>query len=679
MGKSKRNRGSMIQAATANAAPLSGLSDSIIIPDARDRMLELIEREQLPGDVNAALTGALSGDMIRQQLLFQAMIDTWPRLQKALRELKLKVRNAPWTVTPWAPRGGKPSKEAESRAKMVENSVWGMRPDMVRGYKGFEGTIEEIVMGYFLGHYVGEIHWKQDWLSVGENAERQFWLSKCTKTLPPRFYGYPAWEQGEDRLMLDPEGGQRGPSNLEDFPPNRFLVAVNGGHPGHPSIAAPLRALAGYWLAAVYGRKWLMQFAQLFGIPFRWANYAAGDNASKAAVVEMLRKVGSEGWGAFPTGTTLQFVDSSKGGSSLVQRELVKLADEQCDVFILGQTLTTSQGDHGSQSLGEVHEDVLDGMVRGLCDFAGEVLTHQLATSICAVNYGDDRESPGIWAKWPEQKDLKELAERHKTLGILDGSFPAEKAWVYEQHEIPMPAAGVELFEPVKQEPPPALGPDGKPLPGLPEPGKGLPKPKDKADEEKRKKVEAADAGVTWRQFPATYGSLGIPRAEMPQIRAGDRASMVQFFRARGIDAQEDTVQADTLKPSQAEYSPEKVDAAFAYTGGSRAILVSLDGYVVDGHHQWWAAVQAGSDVRVIRIMAPISRVLMMAHRMPSTTVAASLREDLDDGADEPEVSDLIEKMGKVLEKGGLIDADAIAGLLGAAWVQGAKEEGAAA
>ena len=44
----------------------------------------IIEREQLPNDVRSTLAGVLSGDLRRQQLLFQAMIDTWPRLQKAL-------------------------------------------------------------------------------------------------------------------------------------------------------------------------------------------------------------------------------------------------------------------------------------------------------------------------------------------------------------------------------------------------------------------------------------------------------------------------------------------------------------------------------------------------------------------------------------------------------------------
>ena len=53
---------------------------SIVAPKARDRLFELIEREQLPGDVRNTLAGALTGDIRRQQQLFQAMIDICPRL-----------------------------------------------------------------------------------------------------------------------------------------------------------------------------------------------------------------------------------------------------------------------------------------------------------------------------------------------------------------------------------------------------------------------------------------------------------------------------------------------------------------------------------------------------------------------------------------------------------------------
>jgi hypothetical protein len=121
------------------------------------------------------------------------------------------------------------------------------------------------------------------------------------------------------------------------------------------------------------------------------------------------------------------------------------------------------------------------------------------------------------------------------------------------------------------------------------------------------------------RFVPFEEPTLGIPRAEMPQIQAEHRGAMVNFLNARGIEHQEETVPADSLKPSQTEYSPAKVQQALDFTGGDRAILVSQDGYVVDGHHQWLAAKQNGEDVRIIRLQAPIRQVLQQAHAFPSS------------------------------------------------------------
>jgi hypothetical protein len=401
--------------------------------------------------------------------------------------------------------------------------------------------------------------------------------------------------------MLDRSGGMGMLDAFEDFPEHRFLVAVNGGHPGHAAVAAPLRALAGYWLAAVYGLKWLLQFAQLCGVPFRWAEYA--NENDKPKICRMLESIGSAGWGAFPMGTKLNFVEARRSAEQLPQKVLIELADEQCDTFILGQTLTSSEGDAGSRALGEVHATVRQDVIEGVCDFVGEVLSYQLAPSLVTLNHGSDRSDvPGIWAVFEKPKDEKALAERDRIL-VKELGMKVGKTWFYDRHGVPMPADGDEVFEPAAEE-----QQEEEPKPGEPE-------------KKPAAKVQAADA---WKAFEAGTGTLGIPRREMPQIQSGNRAAMVRFLMARGVESREETVDPDTLKPTQAEYSPEKVAAAKAYTGGNRAILVSADGHVVDGHHQWLAALEADKPIRVIRLMAPITRVLMMVHRMPSTTVAAA-------------------------------------------------------
>lgn len=134
--------------------------------------------------------------------------------------------------------------------------------------------------------------------------------------------------------------------------------------------------------------------------------------------------------------------------------------------------------------------------------------------------------------------------------------------------------------------------------------------------------IAGRDLGDGWAEFTPESGTKSVPRAEMPQIKAEHRGAMVNFMNARGVAHEEATVPASSLKPTQREFSREKVEKAKAYTGGNRSILTSSDGHVLDGHHQWVAALENGEDVRTIRLDAPIAELVKLAHDFPSSTVA---------------------------------------------------------
>ncbi|MDN5516936.1 MAG: hypothetical protein L0G82_17000 [Pseudomonas sp.] len=131
--------------------------------------------------------------------------------------------------------------------------------------------------------------------------------------------------------------------------------------------------------------------------------------------------------------------------------------------------------------------------------------------------------------------------------------------------------------------------------------------------------LQGEDLGSGWVGFNQQSGSLGVPRADMPQIRADHRGAMVNFMNARGVAHEEQTVPARSLRPTQAEFSPERVGRAAAREGTERSILVSGDGYVLDGHHQWLAQREAGGDVKVIRLNAPMAELLPLAREFPSS------------------------------------------------------------
>ena len=101
------------------------------------------------------------------------------------------------------------------------------------------------------------------------------------------------------------------------------------------------------------------------------------------------------------------------------------------------------------------------------------------------------------------------------------------------------------------------------------------------------------------------YGDegMGIARKDMPQIPGKERARFLSEIEAsQGITAEKEKVDPTTLKPVQKEISASRSGAIynkFRDEGGipkNERILISKDGYVIDGHHTWGAAVAFAFD-----------------------------------------------------------------------------------
>lgn len=149
--------------------------------------------------------------------------------------------------------------------------------------------------------------------------------------------------------------------------------------------------------------------------------------------------------------------------------------------------------------------------------------------------------------------------------------------------------------------------------------------------------IEGAPINKEWSAFTPESGTLSVPRADMPQIKSEARGAMVNFLKARGIASEPGEVPADSLKPTQAEFSPAKVEQAKGFMGGDRSILVSSDGHVLDGHHQWLAKREAGASVKVIRLDAPIADLLPIVKEFPSATQAPQAQAAIESVASTPE------------------------------------------
>lgn len=528
--------GKLVASATANAG--------IIEITNRDRQLFQLWGELKPAEMMGILRQALLGNLVWQERLFEKMVDEWPRLEKNLLSLKNDVADLDWAVQPFAEKDAEASDSAQEKAALVERALLGMEADPTLDTSDFAGMIKDVTDAIPCGFSISEIYW------TTRDGEV---VPQYTKKIPARFFGYSMMPEEPDQLMLNPKGNLALTWDaLEQFPPNKFLIGVYKSNLSHPTIGAKLRCLTPYWLAQKYGLKWFMLFCQVFGSPFRMAEYTPGNDANSQSVFNqlcsMLEQMGNTGWGAFPAGSKVEFIESkTSNGTMLPQRVLSGDADEQCDIMILGQTLTSSSGRAGgNRALGEVHADTERKVLNGVAKFVKSVL-NQLIKSIVLLNYGETSELPTLEGVTEEPQDELALAQRDAVLfgsSVGQLQLPVAKDFLYARHNVPEPAKDADIYVPpalgkdeafdeIEPEPVPPVLPFG----GAPPPG-GITQPpadKDAPDSPTTPaKATASDAGAVQ---PSMQMAAAVKRGLEMRKKMGRGGSLSAVTRARDIGA----------------------------------------------------------------------------------------------------------------------------------------------
>jgi SPP1 gp7 family putative phage head morphogenesis protein len=100
------------------------------------------------------------------------------------------------------------------------------------------------------------------------------------------------------------------------------------------------------------------QFAELYGLPIREAQYDPFDPSARTSLHEEFEKMGGNAHIILPKGTDFKIHDQNGQGKSEVFKDLIEVCNSEISKIFLGNTLTTDSGSNGARSLGEVHQDV---------------------------------------------------------------------------------------------------------------------------------------------------------------------------------------------------------------------------------------------------------------------------------------------------------------------------------
>jgi phage gp29-like protein len=417
----------------------------IIRPTARDFEPQLFGRSLSPDAIGELLDAGARGDLAAQSDLFNLMEDTWPRLRANLQKIKNAIRKLPLNVQPYTPKNGQPSATAQEKAAFVESALHLQRGyvDTTRAPLG--SAVYELMDAVARGLSVVEIDWAND--TTGYVVPVGF------RRVPTRYLGIDT----DGTLALRPNGNNVATSDRKLTPfakyPGKFLTGIFQSKSGALGEAAQLRALAPLWLGHMLGWEWLVQKAELFGTPLRWANYpTTATQLEIDAITAALRNMGTASWGAFPQGTNLQIMQGTTPGVSGPNdpsERLMGIADRACDIMLLGQNLSVEHNGEGSRAATEVHREVELDLFETYAEYIVAILNDQLIPQLIAQNWGTADEVPFVEVEITRPEREQEMATRDKTL-FVDMGLPVSLQYLYERHKVPSPAPSEALFQPAK-------------------------------------------------------------------------------------------------------------------------------------------------------------------------------------------------------------------------------------
>jgi len=447
-----------------------------------------------PTYLEMILRGALAGNHVQQYQLFDMMLDNWPELSAATQELTYGVTRREIIFDPFTEEDEKPTDSAVEKTKLVSAVLRRMNPKAEEDENGLKATVKDLMDGWFRGFVCLEIMWDTfDAGSIGLATG-----PRATAWVQPQAYGFnqfgvlgynTAQYYVDTSLYTAPSQ-----MKLEPFPPDKFLIGIHKVKSGSPLAGPMFRALAWWWCAANFASDWLLNLAQVFGLPFRWATYqTAAAEETVSAICDMLANMGSAGWGAFPDGTTMELKDVGERGGNSPQDSLLDRADRYARSLILGQTMTgtTMTSGKGGQAFGTVEAQLKQDRLEAASDYVADIFNEQLIPSILRLNYGNEDEAP-ICRFLEENEGTYQDAQRDQILANI--GVPIPLSHMRKKYSIPEPEGDEEVLTPPAPKLPTAIGADGKPVPLADKAAQGEPvaqQQKDRADAQKKEQVAA--------------------------------------------------------------------------------------------------------------------------------------------------------------------------------------------
>ncbi len=238
----------------------------------------------------------------------------------------------------------------------------------------------------------------------------------------------------------------------EMLPERKFLLAQHGATYNNP-YGQKILPLC-FWPVTFKkgGWRWWVQYTEKYGSPLLVGKYPRGVDATEVDDLEdALQRLFSQAVAAIPNDTQLETIasDAAHGGQ---HKMLIDQCNAEIALAIVGQTLTTEIGDHGSYAAAQTH----DAVRHDIADSDRRMVERCLQ---CLVDWVYDLNWHGApvpsFAMWPEEDIDKALAERDHILttsGIRFTKSYFQRAYGLQDDDFeiaePSSGPGAEFAEP---------------------------------------------------------------------------------------------------------------------------------------------------------------------------------------------------------------------------------------
>ncbi|OYZ03491.1 MAG: hypothetical protein B7Y42_00495 [Polaromonas sp. 28-63-22] len=374
-----------------------------------------------PPRLASILQRAEQGDLIGQHELFQDMEEKDAHLYSCMQTRRLALQGLDWDIVP------------PDNATAAEQALAEYAEEALRGIQDFEDLVFDMTDGIGHGFAALELTWRNvrgQLLPTNATHRPQAWFKMSQN---------PALDRNELRLR---DVSVDGAALL----PFGWLLHQHRARSGYTARTGLFRVLAWPFLFKNFAVRDLAEFLEIYGLPLRVGTYnPSASKDDKATLLRAVVNIGHDAAAIIPEGMMIDFKNAATGDNKSFDA-MISLMERSMSKAILGGTLTSGEGQNGTQALGNVHNELRHDLRDADAKQLGATLTRQLVYPILAVNkgLGDLARCPRLVFDTQEAEDLKLYSEAVPKLVAIGMKVPVH--WAHTKLKIPQADEGEEVL-----------------------------------------------------------------------------------------------------------------------------------------------------------------------------------------------------------------------------------------